>query len=241
METDSETAASSGGPRRRLKAEERRESILGAANTVFGQHGYEHVRIDDVAAAAGISKALIYEHFRSKQELYSELMNRAAVDLLGRIVAAGSAPGVDGPFRLEQGVAAGFAFVAEKPEAFQMFTRDVTDPDIASLQGALRRGYVSAMIGLMEMEPPETRIGLEHRQLEQLAEMIVGGWYALADWWLRNRDTDLEEVIAILMSFMWLGLGRMQEERWSARLGGRLAPEAEKPADESKPSDDGSV
>ena len=57
-------------PRRRLSAEERRESILEAANEVFGEHGYEHVRIDDIAAAAGISKALIYEHFRSKQELY---------------------------------------------------------------------------------------------------------------------------------------------------------------------------
>ena len=66
-------------PRRRLSAEERRESILDAANEVFGEHGYEHVRIDDVAAAAGISKALIYEHFASKQELYSELMNRAAM------------------------------------------------------------------------------------------------------------------------------------------------------------------
>ena len=38
--------------RRRLRAEERRESILGAANTVFGQRGYDTVRIDDVAAAA---------------------------------------------------------------------------------------------------------------------------------------------------------------------------------------------
>ena len=54
-------------PRRRLRAEERRESILDAANLVFGQRGYDTVRIDDVAAQAGISKALIYEHFRSKQ------------------------------------------------------------------------------------------------------------------------------------------------------------------------------
>ena len=45
---------------------------------MFGDRGYEHVRIDDVAAAAGISKALIYEHFASKQELYIELMNNAA-------------------------------------------------------------------------------------------------------------------------------------------------------------------
>jgi AcrR family transcriptional regulator len=230
METPAETASESGKPRKRLSAEERRESILRAANTVFGQHGYELVRIDDVANAAGISKALIYEHFRSKQELYSELMNRAAIDLMGRIVAAATAPGVEGAARLQEGAKAGFSFVTEQPEAFQMFVRDVTDPKVAALQAGLRRGAVAAMVGVMEMEPYETREGLERRHLEQLAEMVVGGWYALADWWLRNRDADVEELISIVLSFMWLGLGRMQRgERWSlASFGGKLAPEAEK-------------
>ena len=228
MGIPAETASEAGKPKKRLKAEERRESILRAANSVFGQHGYEHVRIDDVAAAAGISKALIYEHFRSKQELYVELMNRAAIDLLGRIVAAASAPGVEGAARLEAGSKAGFGFVAEQPEAFQMFVRDVTDPEVAAVQAALRRGAVSAMVGVMEMEPVATREGLERRHLEQLAEMMVGGYYALADWWLRNRDADIDELIAIQLSFMWLGLSRMQRgERWSlASFGGKLAPEA---------------
>ena len=228
MGIQAETASESGKPRKRLKAEERRESILRAANSVFGQHGYEHVRIDDVAAAAGISKALIYEHFRSKQELYVELMNRAAIDLLGRIVAAASAPGVEGAARLEAGSKAGFGFVAEQPEAFQMFVRDVTDPEVAAVQAALRRGAVSAMVGVMEMEPVATREGLERRHLEQLAEMMVGGYYALADWWLRNREADIDELTAIQLTFMWIGLGRMQRgERWSlASFGGKLAPEA---------------
>jgi len=228
MGIPAETASESGKPRKRLKAEERRESILRAANSVFGQHGYEHVRIDDVAAAAGISKALIYEHFRSKQELYVELMNRAAIDLLGRIVGAASAPGVEGAARLEAGSKAGFGFVAEQPEAFQMFVRDVTDPEVAAVQSALRRGAVSAMVGVMEMEPVATREGLERRHLEQLAEMMVGGYYALADWWLRNREADIAELTAIQLNFMWLGLDRMQQgERWNlVSLGGKLASES---------------
>src|SRR6266550_9221822 len=114
-----ETRSASGKRRRRLPAEERRESILNAANMVFGQRGYDTVRIDDVAAAAGISKALIYEHFRSKQDLYSELMNRAALEMLDRIVGGGSAPGAIGAARLERAARAGFSFVTEKPEGFQ--------------------------------------------------------------------------------------------------------------------------
>lgn len=224
-----ETASGSARPKRRLRAEQRRQSILEAANLVFGQRGYDTVRIDDVAAAAGISKALIYEHFRSKQELYSELMNRAALEMLDRIVAAGSVPDVAGVRRLEMGAVAGFSFVTEQPEAFQMFVRDVTDPEIAQQQAALRRGAVAAMVGLMEMEPPETREGLERRNLEQIAEMVVGGFYALSDWWLRNRDSDVSELVSMILSFMWLGLGRMQqgERLGPPASGGKVVADAE--------------
>jgi AcrR family transcriptional regulator len=212
-----QTRSGSGKRRRRLRAEERRESILNAANMVFGQRGYDTVRIDDVAAEAEISKALIYEHFRSKQELYGELMNRAALEMLDRIVGAGSAPAATGAARLERSATAGFSFVTEKPEAFQMFVRDVTDPEVAKQQAALRRGAVAAMVGLMEMEPVNTRSGLERRNLEQVAEMVVGGFYALGDWWLRNREADVSEMISMMITFMWLGLGRMQEgERWES-------------------------
>jgi AcrR family transcriptional regulator len=229
--------------RRRLRAEERRESILEAASIVFGQRGYDPVRIDDVAAAAGISKALIYEHFRSKQELYGELMSNAAREMLERIVVAAADPAAAGPARLERGAAAGFAFLSEKPEAFQMFVRDVTDPEVAEQQAALRRTAVAAMVGVMEMEPPETRAGLARHNLEQIAEMLVGGFYSLGDWWLRNRDADVSEMISMMLGVMWLGLGRMQAgERWGTlSSGGNVVADAEPdshgslaPADKSR-------
>ena len=216
------------GPRRRLSAEERRESILDAANHVFGEHGYENVRIDDVATAAGISKALIYEHFASKQELYGELMSRAAMDLVGLLVQAASAPGMEGPLRMENAAAAGFLWVQENPHAFHMFIRDVTDPEISAQQESLRRASVTAMADVMEMEPPETRAGVERRQTEQLAEMIVGGWYALAEWWLRHPEVPREELMTSMLGFMWLGLGQMQDgARWELKLGGNVRTAAE--------------
>jgi AcrR family transcriptional regulator len=226
--TSSSRVQGAPGPRRRLSAEERRESILDAANRVFGEHGYENVRIDDVAMAAGISKALIYEHFGSKQELYGELMSRAAVELLGVLVQAASAPGMEGPLRMENAAAAGFLWVQEHPHAFHMFIRDVTDPEISAQQEALRRASVTAMADVMEMEPPETRAGQSRRQTEQIAEMIVSGWYALADWWLRHPDVPREEVMTSMLGFMWLGLGQMQDgARWDLQLGGNVRTGAE--------------
>jgi AcrR family transcriptional regulator len=224
------------GPRRRLSAEERRESILDAANHVFGEHGFEHVRIDDVAAAAGISKALIYEHFGSKQELYGELMNRAAMDLVTVLVQAASAPGMEGPLRMENAAAAGFQWVQDHPDAFHMFVRDVTDPQISQTQEALRRASVAAMVNVMEMEPPETRAGIARRQTEQIAEMIVGGWYALAEWWLRNQEVPREELMTSMLAFMWLGLGQMQDgARWELQLGGNVRTAAETASRDGKP------
>jgi AcrR family transcriptional regulator len=229
-----------GQPRRRLSAEQRRESILASANEAFGDHGYEHVRIDDVAAAAGISKALIYEHFASKQELYIELMNAAAYDMVGRLVQAASAPGMEGALRMENAAAAGFQWVQEHPHAFHMFVRDVTDPEISDRQEALRRTAVTAMADVMEMEPPETRAGMSRDHTEQLAEMVVAGYYALADWWLRNPGFPRVELVRSMLQFMWLGLGRMQDgERWDLKLAGNVRLGTETPSRDGSGPDPG--
>ncbi len=229
-----------GQPRRRLSAEERRHSILAAANQVFGERGYDHVRIDDVAAAAGISKALIYEHFASKEELYIELMNNAATEMLGLLVAAASAPGMAGALRMENAASAGFLFVQEHPHAFHMFVRDVSDPQISERQEALRRSAVTAMADVMEMEPPETRAGMTRQHTEQLAEMVVAGFYALADWWLRNPGFPRSELVRSMLQFMWLGLGRMQDgERWELRLEGNVRMGAETPSGDLASPDQG--
>src|SRR3954471_20897735 len=80
-------------PKRRLTAEGRRTGILDAAPAVFSGRGYHDASIDEIAGEAGVSKALIYEHFSSKQELYAELIARNARDLTQRV--AGALSGVE--------------------------------------------------------------------------------------------------------------------------------------------------
>jgi AcrR family transcriptional regulator len=55
------------------KAERRRE-ILKAAADAFASKGYRLASIDDIAKAAGISKALFYRHFGSKKQAFDELI-----------------------------------------------------------------------------------------------------------------------------------------------------------------------
>lgn len=63
-------------PRRRLPASTRSAQILDAALQVFADKGYAAARIDDIAAAAGLSKGGIYTHFKSKEEIFEALLTR---------------------------------------------------------------------------------------------------------------------------------------------------------------------
>lgn len=52
---------------------QQRERILGAAFDLFSQHGFDDVTMNEVAAAAGISRATVFNHFGSKQGLIDGL------------------------------------------------------------------------------------------------------------------------------------------------------------------------
>lgn len=53
-----------------------KEKILDACLEVFARHGYENTSVAMLAEAAGVSKALIFHHFKSKKELYLSLLNQ---------------------------------------------------------------------------------------------------------------------------------------------------------------------
>jgi AcrR family transcriptional regulator len=89
----SDSAASS--PRWRRRAADRPREILDAALTVFVTKGFAATRLDDVAAAAGISKGLLYRYFDNKAELFKEVVRQALVttvrDVGDRTRASGNA------------------------------------------------------------------------------------------------------------------------------------------------------
>src|SRR3954469_12590644 len=89
--------------RKRLSAEDRRQAILDAALEVFGAHGYHGASIDEIAQTAGISKALIYEHFPSKKDLHVSLLERHVQDIFGRL-ARSADTSEPGEVRLRKGV-----------------------------------------------------------------------------------------------------------------------------------------
>jgi AcrR family transcriptional regulator len=69
------------GSRKLMRREDRRAQILASAIPVFAQHGFREAPLDDIAAQAGITRAIVYRHFDSKEELYRAVLDdaRAAI------------------------------------------------------------------------------------------------------------------------------------------------------------------
>jgi AcrR family transcriptional regulator len=205
-------------PRRRLTAEERRTGILDAALAVFSESGYHSASIDDIAREAGVSKALIYEHFASKQELYADLIARNARELTQRIGAALVGVEVEsGSSRLAVGLDAFFAFVEERRDAWRMLFRDVADPETATVVNRMLEQVTAEVTVLISQDPGARALDSaeDRRALRLLAEMLVGGTQSMANWWTSNPEAPREQMVAIAMDFAWLGLERLSRgERW---------------------------
>jgi TetR/AcrR family transcriptional regulator len=61
--------------RKRMKADERRQHIIRAAMDVFAMNGFGGSTTREIAEHAGISEAMIYSHFRNKQDLYTAIID----------------------------------------------------------------------------------------------------------------------------------------------------------------------
>lgn len=69
-------------PRQRLTPAERRAQLLSVGARLFAAHPYADVLMDEVAEQAGVSRALLYRHFPSKQALFAAVYQQAADRLL---------------------------------------------------------------------------------------------------------------------------------------------------------------
>jgi len=70
--------------KKRLPGKERRAQILEAALEVFSVRGYEGSTIKKIADKAAVNQALIYQHFRNKEDLYKSILEKTPSQFLPR-------------------------------------------------------------------------------------------------------------------------------------------------------------
>jgi AcrR family transcriptional regulator len=200
-----------GPSRKRLTADQRREAILDSALEVFARHGYHAASIDDIARVAGVSKALIYEHFPSKRDLHAALLERYVGELF-ELLAESAATSEPGEVRLRAGVDAFLAFVESRPDAFRMLFRDAVEPEVAESLRGLANQSAAAVAALIATEPRERRAD-DEREAEGIAmfgALLSGAVQSLALWWDEHPDVPRERLVARVMEFAWIGFERLR-------------------------------
>jgi AcrR family transcriptional regulator len=188
-------------PRKRLPIEERRVLIVEAAGRLFGERGYEATRLDDVAAAAGVTKPILYRHFDSKQSLYLALLERHRDDL-GSF--AGAIPPQGPPEeRLRIVLELWFAYVEAHSYAWKMLFRDTSGgPEIQDFRLEV---HARARAVLVEMIRSLSEVPIPRRELEPLAELMSMGMASLVLWWMDNPGASRQAIVDA-MSRVWAGL-----------------------------------
>ena len=178
----------------RLPVAERRELVLEAAGRLFGEHGYEGTRLDQIAAAAGVTKPIVYRHFDSKRALYLTLLDRHRDDLPG-FAASMPAEGTTEE-RLRAVLDGWLDYVEAHAYAWKMLFRDAGGgPEIAARR---REVHAEARAVLVDLIRSLTATPVSPRQVEPLAELMSMGMAALVLWWIEEPAVSRDAVLDAL-------------------------------------------
>ncbi|MGA2528723.1 MAG: helix-turn-helix domain-containing protein [Acidimicrobiales bacterium] len=200
-------------PRRpRLAAASRRRQLLDVALASFARSGLDATTMDDIAHEAGVTKPLLYQHFKSKRALFLELLDDVVVRIVEAVAAAASSAG--GPRQQVEAVCnAYFRFMVYNEAAIRLLL-DSTLPYDAELAEAMRRvdeTIASALRPLIQAD-----IDPDHQRV--LAAAVVGMAKGVTRDWLHmhsdrisadsneQRDAEAELLAKRVSEFAWAGL-----------------------------------
>lgn len=178
--------------RRRLSVDERREELIRAALELFSRKPPEEISIDDVAALAGASRALVYHYFGGKQELYLAAL-RSAAGVLSELL---SAPAEGTPLaRLEKALKRYFDFVEEHAAGYLAMLRGgpaSTSDEVSEIVESTRMMLLDRILLEFGIETPDP-----------VLRVTLRGWMSLVETsaldWLQHRDLPREQLQALLV------------------------------------------
>lgn len=202
-------------PRQRMSKGERYELILEQAIDVFGNRGYHNVSMDDVAEAAGVSKALVYQHFTSKDELYMEVLRLFQQKLADMVLPAWTQE-LPPQERFWRGFVAFFTFIDENKKAWGVLYRDSVEIDENMVKGihGLNAEMAEVITGaFLEVLEDRDDVNPLMKQYSLVAgHAVVGACHALADYWQDHPEENVLRIAATAMAVMWQGFDQLIEK-----------------------------
>jgi AcrR family transcriptional regulator len=193
--------------RTRMARDERMEQTLAAAHELFAERGYAAVTMDEIAAAVGVTKPLLYNYFGNKERLYIACMERAGDSLIatvGEAIGESANPGD----ALRAGVRAFFGFLDTDRAAWTVLF-DETLPhggEVFDRVAAYRGQILDLVSASLLAQLPDDRRDKVKVEIEALSTALLGAAEALARWWLRTEAISAEDAAELLVSTVEPGL-----------------------------------
>lgn len=183
------------------------EQTLGVAHGLFAERGYAEVTMDEIAAAVGVTKPLLYNYFGNKERLYIACMEQAGDSLVRTVGDA--IGGTDSPGdALGAGVRAFFAFLDSDRAAWAVLF-DETLPgsgEVADRVAAYRGQIVELVSRSLIAQVPAARRRAAKVEIEALSAALLGAAEELARWWLRTEAISAGEAAELLISTVEPGI-----------------------------------
>ncbi|HEX6236430.1 MAG TPA: TetR/AcrR family transcriptional regulator [Acidimicrobiales bacterium] len=186
----------------RLPAVRRRRQLLDVALGLFADRGYHATSMNDIAVEAGVTKPVLYQHFASKRQLFSELLDEVGAGMQEAVTKAileARSPRE----MVTLGFDAYFRFVQDNRDAFMLLYGGglARDAEFADVVNRIENALAAQVADLIEIE------GLSAGQRRVLGHGIVGMIEGASVHWLNDAtDTDPGTLAAQLADLAWRGL-----------------------------------
>lgn len=189
-----------------MTAQQRREQLLSVGKELFAARGYEAVTVEEIAAAAEVSKPVVYEHFGGKEGLYAVIVDREMQTLTKKITDSLDS---EHPRQLlEQAATALFDYIEHETDGFAVLVRDSPVPtgSYASLIVEIA-GHVANLLA----KQFKTR-GYNTKLAPMYSQMLVGMVAVTGTWWLDVRKPSKDEVVAHLVNLTYNGFAHLEHK-----------------------------
>ena len=188
---------------------QRRTQLIGVGRGLFALRGLDGTTIEEIASAAGVSKPVIYEHFGSKEGLYTQVVECEFRILLGSINDALSAEAKPRVL-VERAALALLGYIEDRTDGFRILMRDAPPSQPEGAFSTLLSQVAARVEYILADE--FARRGFSAADGAMYAQMLVGMVAMTGQWWQDSRTPDKREVAAHLVNLAWNGLTGLRKE-----------------------------
>ena len=190
-----------------MTGQERRQQLLEIGRHLFAERGFEGTSIEEIAAQAGVSKPVVYEHFGGKEGLYAVVVDREVERLLTMVTTL--LEGEHNEQKFEAAAVALLRYIDENSDGFRILVRDSNPGSVSGTYGTLLSD-IAMQVEYIMADFLRSR-GRDPKLAPMYSQMMVGLVAFTGQWWLDARKPRLEEVASNLIDIAWNGLAHLND------------------------------